>query len=115
MTHLTAATAITAARRLRLSPACRTVHRPATPHRPASACITANYLEKGGTSFHYSCVRWRGEDRPASEYGGRGSLNTTAPVFDRRTDVTGARAQRSDDNGFNPIGPVAFSNRRKKE
>ena len=54
-------------------------------------------------------------DVPASEYGGRGSLNTTAPVFDLLIDATDARAQRSDDNGFNPSGPVAFSNRRKKE
>ena len=115
MMHLTAMTTATATKRVSLSLSNGMTQRPPRRLNSVFCSHAANFLEKRGGGFHYSVIGRYATTLLASGYAGRDPLNDEVPASRSRIGYSGAYAQVGDERRCNPVGPVAISNRRKKD
>jgi hypothetical protein len=113
--HLTARTTATATQRVLLPLSNGMIHRPPCRLNSVFCSHAANFLEKHGRGFHYSVIGRYATTLLASGYAGCDPLNDEVPASRSRIGCSGAYAQVGDERRCNPIGPVAISNRRKKD
>ena len=90
---------------------------PRSPRRLNSVFCSraANFLEKRDGGLHYSVINRYATTVLASGYAGRDPLNDDVSASRSRTGYSGAQAQVGGERRCNPVGPVAISNRRKKD
>ena len=127
MTHLTANTTATAVRRNSASPIATDRH--TCKHLLANIASrrlpirlesifrnrVANCLEVRRAGFHYSVIGRHATGSLAFQYVASCPLNDEVTASKSEVADPCAHAQGGDEQCFNPIGPVPFSNRRKKD